>query len=56
MARELPRAAASGQERTGLSVTAKNSATHWRRVWLFLHVTSEAPEVKVDSTARKSGS
>lgn len=44
------------QERIGLSVTARNSATHWRRVWLFLHVTSEAPEVKVDSTATKSGS
>ena len=44
------------QDRIGLSVTARNSATHWRRVWIFLHVSSDAPEVKVDSTGTKSGS
>ncbi len=31
-------------ERIGLSVTARNAANRWRRVWLFLHLQSPASE------------
>jgi len=37
------------QERLGLSVTAKNEAGRWRRVWVFLRVGSESG-AQADST------
>ena len=37
-------------ERFGLSVTAKNEANRWRRVWVFLSVQREEPTVQPDST------
>lgn len=39
------------EERYGLSVTAKNEAGRWRRVWLFLNVQSPATAAAPDSTA-----
>src|SRR5262249_41191701 len=36
-------------DRLGLSVTAKNGAGRWRRVWVFLHVERES-SVQADST------
>jgi hypothetical protein len=37
------------QERLGLSVSAKNEAGRWRRVWVFLHIGSESG-AEADST------
>lgn len=42
----------SATERVALSVTAKNAAHRWRRVWLFLTVQREAPGAQPDSSAR----
>ncbi len=41
------------QERWGVSVTAKNDANRWRRVWVFLHAEGVGHEEKVkpDSTS-----
>ena len=41
------------RERVGLSVTAKNGANRWRRVWIFLRVEPEESgcDVDPDSTA-----
>ena len=33
-------------ERLGLSVTAKNSAKKWRRVWVFLQIQAQAPQAQ----------
>ena len=38
-------------ERLGLSVTAKNEAGRWRRVWLFLKLRDGASETRADSTS-----
>jgi hypothetical protein len=37
------------RERLGLSVTAKNDAHRWRRVWVFLRIPRETPEAEPDS-------
>jgi len=39
------------QERIGLSVTAKNQAGRWRRVWVFLQVASTAEVAKAEEPA-----
>ncbi len=39
-------------DRVALSVTAKNAAHRWRRVWLFLTVQREAPGTQPDSITR----
>jgi hypothetical protein len=39
-------------DRVALSVTAKNAAHRWRRVWLFLTVQREAPGAQPDSSAK----
>jgi hypothetical protein len=33
-------------ERLGLSVTARNSAKKWRRVWVFLQIQGQAPQAQ----------
>lgn len=37
------------QERLGLSVTAKNEANRWRRIWVFLEVQKPADLVKAEA-------
>ncbi len=39
-----------GTDRLGLSVTAKNDAQRWRRIWLFLNVDDGKHRVEVDQT------
>ena len=40
-------------ERIGLSVTARNDANRWRRVWVFLHVTpDEAASAEADESPK----
>ncbi len=36
------------QERIGVSVTARNESSHWRRVWVFLHVQAVGPQIRSD--------
>jgi hypothetical protein len=42
------------QERIPLSVTAKNEAGRWRRVWVFLHVTPNEPQATVEAAPDSS--
>ena len=40
-------------DRIGLSVTARNGAGRWRRVWVFLSLQGEQPSVSADTTVGK---
>ena len=42
------------QDRIPLSVTAKNEAGRWRRVWVFLHVKSNEPQATVEAAPDSS--
>ena len=45
----------SREDRIGLSVTARNESSRWRRVWLFLHLGDGAVQKESEAAADSSG-